>query len=134
MAKKKRSVARARRRADSGRSATGAAARVARKTMQLCRQVGETVDGVLAGSSDDVLRDLQVVNVLPAPDASRMLVNVRPVAVRDGFNPILALTRANEKAAEIRSEVAAAITRKHCPTLTFGLVLDDLTDPSRQLA
>jgi ribosome-binding factor A len=116
------------------RSNTGAAARTARKTLQLCRQVGETIDGVLAASSDDVLRDLQVVNVLPAPDASRMLVNVRPVAIREGFNPIAALTRANDKSAEIRSEVAAAITRKHCPTLTFGLVLDDLTDPSKQHA
>jgi hypothetical protein len=53
----------------------------ARKDLQLCRQVAETLQLVLGDCGDDVLRDLHVVRVVPAPDASQLLV----VEMFDGF-------------------------------------------------
>ena len=98
---------------------TGPAIRNQRKTMQLCRQVGETLDGVLAASEDDTLRDLQVESVVPAPDASRMLVTLRPVAGL--VDPVKAMERLGETAGELRTEVAGAITRRKCPSLLFQI-------------
>ena len=50
-----------------------------RKVCQLCRQVAETLDEVLADCGDGVLRGLRVATVVPYPNASRLLVTVAPV-------------------------------------------------------
>ncbi len=42
-----------------------------RKTLQQCRQVERILTGILEG---DILRDLLVRSVVPAPDSSRLLV------------------------------------------------------------
>ena len=47
-----------------------------RKDLQLCRQVADTLQLALGDCGDDVLRDLHVVRVVPAPDASQLLVIV----------------------------------------------------------
>lgn len=60
-----------RERARSGRSASRSGPSL--KARQLCRQVDETLDAVLAGERDDVLRNLRVVDVTPAPDPGRLL-------------------------------------------------------------
>src|SRR5438309_7840214 len=49
-----------------------------RKALQLSGQVARTLSGLLAESGDDVLRDLLVVSVVPAPTAARLLVTVAP--------------------------------------------------------
>ena len=49
------------------------------KVCQLCRQVAETLDEVLADCGDGVLRGLRVATVMPYPNASRLLVTVAPV-------------------------------------------------------
>ena len=91
----------------------------ARKDLQLCRQVAETLQLVLGDCGDDVLRDLHVVRVVPAPDASQLLVIVgsapgeTPAAARD------VLDRLHAHAAGFRAEVAHAITRKRAPALLF---------------
>lgn len=105
----------------------GAPRRHLRKTLQLCRQVAETIDGVLASSDDDLIRDLQVLSVEPAPDASRLLVTVRPIAPGADYAVIPVLGRLTEFAGEIRSEVAGAITRRKCPNLAFQVTLDPLS-------
>jgi ribosome-binding factor A len=80
----------------------------------------------LADSADDVLRELTVVSVEPAPDVSRLLVSVAPVlAAGRGAGEVSAidvLTRLNAAARWLRSEVASAITRKRAPELMFVIV------------
>src|SRR5205807_2594335 len=49
-----------------------------RKLLQLCGQIGRTLNSVLAWESgDDLLRDLLVESVEPAPDSTRVLVTVQ---------------------------------------------------------
>lgn len=101
--------------------------KAARKARQLCSQVAEALDQVLAGDcSDDLLRDLQVVAVEPAPDASRLLVTVRMPAsapVESLAAPGLILDRLARASGRLRCAVAAAITRKRTPTLGFRLAI-----------
>src|SRR5262245_66214983 len=47
-----------------------------RKVLQLCGQVARTLNGAFADSGDEVLRDLAVVAVTPAPNSTRLLVTV----------------------------------------------------------
>jgi ribosome-binding factor A len=63
--------------------------------------------------------------VTPAPDASRLLVTVAPLPSFDAdrFDAVDVLYRLNRAAGRLRSEVAASITRKHAPVLTYRLAL-----------
>jgi ribosome-binding factor A len=94
-----------------------------RKALQLCGQVERTLASVLAGEcGDDVLRDLVVESVVPAPNASRVLVTVylAPHApVLDAHQVYEHLERARGR---LRREVAAAITRRRVPDLLFRVV------------
>ncbi|MEW4569408.1 ribosome-binding factor A [Tautonia sp. JC769] len=100
----------------SGRSAP----RPSRKAMQLCSQVQRTVEQVILGDLDDeVLRNLCVLAVEPAPDESRLLVTVGPFASNVEINPIQVMEHLGAASAHIRTEVAAAITRRKVPTLVY---------------
>ena len=93
-----------------------------RKTMQLCSQVADTLNQVLNGEcGDEVLGNLQVVSVVPAADASQLLVLVAP-ALADGPVEDLALVRLAAAAGMLCAEVAAAITRRRAPKLLFQFV------------
>ncbi len=49
-----------------------------RKARQLCRQVAETLSQVLSGEcGDEILENLQILAVDPAPDASQLLITVQ---------------------------------------------------------
>jgi ribosome-binding factor A len=76
------------------------------------------LQNVLAESTDAVVQSLQVVNVAPAPDASQLLVIVTPSigAQISADEASAALLRAG---GWLRSEIAAAITRKRVPQLVF---------------
>lgn len=103
-----------------------------RKAHQLGRQVAETLDAVLAGDSrDERLRGLRVVSVTPAPDASRLLVTVAPRNPLDleRLDPSEALARLARAEGWLRTEVAAAVTRRKVPTLTFQLALPGPEQP-----
>src|SRR5437763_13348583 len=52
-----------------------------RKLLQLCGQVERTLNGALADSADEVLRDLVVVAVTPAPNSTRLLVTLAPTGM-----------------------------------------------------
>lgn len=94
-----------------------------RKARQLGRQVAETLDAVLAGDSrDEVLSGLRVVSAAPAPDASHLLVTVAPRGPLDG-DPAEILARLANASGWLRTEVAAAVTRRKAPVLTFRVVL-----------
>jgi hypothetical protein len=77
----------------------------------------------LAGEcDDDVLRDLTVESVTPAPNASRLLVCVALPPARPGERapaPHAVLERLSMHNARLRRCVASAITRKRAPELTF---------------
>jgi ribosome-binding factor A len=101
----------------------GSRARPRHKARQLCQQVLEVLDGLLAGqSSDPFLQDLAVVDVEPAPDASRLLVTVTPRAPDIPPDPALFLASLGRASGWLRAEVAVAITRKRAPLLAFRVV------------
>ena len=94
--------------------------RSGRKAQQLCAQVADTLQQLLGGESgDEILQALCLIEVSPAPDASQMLVVVGRAL---GAAPLreeevqAALGRAS---GWLRSEIAAAITRKRTPRLVF---------------
>ena len=90
------------------------------KAMQLCRQVAEALDALFAG--DPTLCDLAVVEVRPAPDASRLLATVAPRDPATPADPAPILAALDRAAGRLRAEVAASITRKRAPLLAFRLV------------
>lgn len=99
-----------------------------RKAQQLCRQVAETIDQILAGElGDAALNNLRVSGVAPAPDASRLLVSL--VAVNDDvpFDQLATEQRLAAVTGLLRSAVAAAITRRKAPNLSFVVICPNST-------
>lgn len=94
-----------------------------RKTMQLCRQVAETLDQVLsAETGDDVLSQLRVVDARPAPDTSRLLITLQVDCPDSELDWALIQRRLAHAQGHLRCEVAAAITRRKTPVLVFNVV------------
>lgn len=88
----------------------------------LCQQVQEALQAGLAGATREEALDLiEGLLVQPAPDASRLRVEVL-VGGADDIAPVqAALGRAK---GWLRSAVAAAIHRKRCPELEFVVAED----------
>lgn len=82
-----------------------------------------TLDEVLAECGDPELQGLHVANVVPFPDASRLLVTVMPVDGLPGAKiaPVAVLKHLERASGHLRYEVAAAVTRKRAPTLLYRL-------------
>ena len=97
----------------------GPRVKVPRKTLQLCGQVAQTVEVVLAEQPDDVLRNLHVIRAEPAPDESRVLVTVGPLTPDALFDPGAVIAHLHAATVRLRTEVAAAITRRKAPALAF---------------
>jgi len=93
-----------------------------RKAQQLCHQVADTLSLVLNGEFGEELRDLRIVSVTPAPDASQLLVLVAPAVAGSAAEPQVVLARLAAAAGSLRSEVAWAITRRRAPKLLFQFV------------
>ncbi len=95
-----------------------------RKTQQLCQQVERTLSLVLSGEfSDEVLLSLIVESVIPAPNASQLLVTVSVASGQeDTVNSSVVLERLEQVTGRLRSEVARSITRKRAPGLKFRVV------------
>ena len=102
---------------------TGRHSLQSRKSKQLCRQVAETLDLVLSDSVDDVLRDLHVVYVEPAPYSSRLLVTLLTDAGCDAPDLRVILERLHAHAGRLRCEVAASIHRRRTPVLLFRVIV-----------
>ena len=97
-----------------------------RKTLQLCREARRTLSAVLAGEcDDDVLRELTVLSVVPAPNAGRLLVTVA-LPPSAGAPAEEVLRRLLGVSGRLRSEVAAAVSRRKTPELAFRVVTDPL--------
>ena len=93
-----------------------------RKAQQLCHQVADTLSLVLSSEFGDELGDLQIVGVTPAPDASQLLVLVAPAVAGTSIDAEVVLARLAAVGGRLRSEVAAAITRRRAPKLIFQFV------------
>ncbi len=79
---------------------------------------------MLASQPDEVLQSLAVHCVEPAPDTTRLLVTVGvEPALGTTVDPIDALERLDRASGRIRSEVAAAITRRRTPVLSFRFAI-----------
>jgi ribosome-binding factor A len=99
-----------------------------RRDRQLCRQVFETLSYVLSSvSHDEVLEDLVVREVVPAPDASRLLVIVCPFAARDRCDPVEALQHLHQAVGGLRAEIARSISRRKVPDLVFCVIVDGVS-------
>ncbi len=73
----------------------------------------------LSTIEDDLLLDVWVSGVTPAPDAARLAVLIR---APEGADPGKIKERLERVSGYLRSEVAQAITRKRAPTLTFEIL------------
>ena len=94
-----------------------------RKAKQLCRQVADTLSLVLAGDGrDELLGCLQVQSVVPAPNASRLLVTVTADLGEQVVDTQQVLDRLAVQMGRLRAEVAASINRKRVPLLLFQVV------------
>ena len=104
-------------------SGPGTHGRPERKVCQLCRQVAETLDEVLADCGDGVLRGLRVASVVPYPNASRLLVTVAPVDGRmaPDAGPKVVMEHLERASGHLRYEIATAVTRKRAPLLVYWL-------------
>ncbi len=80
------------------------------KALQLCRQVQRAL--TMATSAEDVSVD----GVEPMGSAAQLLVRV---GVPRSASPAAVVARLNGRAPQLRAAVAAAISRKRVPTLTF---------------
>jgi ribosome-binding factor A len=89
-----------------------------RKALQLCRQVERTLTVALEG---ELLRDLTVEAVVPAPDSSRLLITLRyhgPDTVKTAeLHDALHASHA-----KLRGEIAADLHRRKTPDFTFHVM------------
>jgi len=95
------------------------------RTASLCAQARRAIESALCGCADERLDGLYVEDVSPAPNASRLLVVLRGSSDIDAEEVRDALAGAEGL---LRSEVAAAITRKRTPRLAFVLLRPDEVD------
>jgi ribosome-binding factor A len=103
------------------------APRVDRKTLQLCRQIADTLNYVLGGElNDDLLRNVYVDSVQPAPDASRLMVSVALIDPSDQTPADRILHRLGLWSPRIRSEVAHSIHRRKTPELSYCVVRPEM--------
>ena len=97
---------------------------VNRKALQLAAQVERTLVQVFAGEcADDVLCDLRVEAVRPAPDSAHLMVMLSPGDRGSSLESIL--EHLGRVSGRLRRDVAAAIHRKKAPELSFRVVQRD---------
>ena len=116
------------------------------KAKRICRQVAETLDQVLSGETgDDILRNLRVESVVPAPDSSRLFVTLRPRLVSGGVRSQRRRTEARQlhRTSALRScrsdyasQDARLIFPRHSPRLfvyprTSTMTVPRKTQPRR---
>jgi ribosome-binding factor A len=93
-----------------------------RKALQLCGQVRDALGAILPVLADEVLQNLTVVSVEPAPHAGRLRVTVAVPSPADATDRTAAVEHLGRAAGLIRREVAAAVHRRKAPELTFEVV------------
>lgn len=98
-----------------GRDSAGR--RAEQKARQLCRQVQRALNLALAErGADPHLEQLYIEDVTPAPGCGHLLVHFLAPSDRTLSDVLVSLGR---ETPWLRAQVAAAITRKHAPELSF---------------
>ena len=93
------------------------------KTAALCKQVRRIISLTLSGEcGDPLLQELIVDEVLPAPNASRLLVRVMLRARPAGLTLADVLQRLAMVEGLLRARVGESIARKRTPELTFDVI------------
>ena len=92
-----------------------------KKSLQLCRQVACCLNLVLGDCDDPVMQLMSVIDVIPAPDSSRLLVTLAADCQPIDFDHDHVLARATLQLPRLRNEIAQAIHRKRVPNLTLRL-------------
>lgn len=93
--------------------------RTGRKTRQLCEQVRESLQGILAGSADEVLQGLVVMAVEPAPHTGRLMVTVAVSQPADATDRLTTRDHLAKAIVYLRLQVAGCIHRRKAPELVF---------------
>jgi len=102
-----------------------------RKLRQLCRQVERALSCALGDEgAGDVLLELVVHDVLPWPNASRLLVAVAPSAPDAAIDRDRILEHLDAQRGALREVVADAIHRKRTPELCFEVFAPPSADQS----
>ena len=89
------------------------------KDLQVCRQVFDALTYALAELDDPLIDELVLSSVMPAPSAARVLVTFVPS--HGGIDLDAAHARLLEAAPDLREEVAAEVSRRRVPELTFRI-------------
>jgi ribosome-binding factor A len=96
------------------------------KTAALCKQVRRALSMALAGDcADELLQSLVVDEVLPAPNASRLLVRIILRASGGAVSIPHVLQRLEQVRGLLRARIGEAIVRKRTPELAFDIILFD---------
>lgn len=93
-----------------------------RKAAQLCAQVRRALDYGLSEALSESTLDAYIMDVVPAPNTSHLMVLVQPASAMDeaGLRSLQeAIMRCSGK---LRSMVAESIHRRKTPTLSFQVV------------
>ena len=93
-----------------------------RKVFQLCRQVESTLHLTL--NEGDPYLELEVIDVVPAPDSKRMLVIVQPAmgtSIQSATDAEAMMACLRKQVPRLRAEIARSINRRKTPTLIFEL-------------
>jgi len=93
----------------------------ARALGPLCREVERTLAYALAAAGDARLRDLMVICVTPAPNATRLAVLVAPPHPVDADEARELLAHHDQARGRLRAELASVLQRKRTPELAFTL-------------
>jgi ribosome-binding factor A len=93
-----------------------------RKALQLCRQIEQALNLLLPDCGEELLRDLLVAAVVPAPDSTRVLVTLCSTPAGEAIDQGAVLNALQRAKALLRREVAAAIHRWKVPELTFRVI------------
>lgn len=92
------------------------------KAKQLCRQVAETIDQVLAGETNDELLRASRGGRGAGTDASRVLVTLHADCQPAEFDREAIEAALAQRQGQLRCAVAAAITRRKAPSLLFSVL------------
>ena len=108
---------------DSGRDGARGGHKPDYHTQALCKQVRRAVSMALAGEcADEVLQGLVVDEVMPAPNASRLLVRVFLRSREGGAGVVEVLERLARVQGALRARVGECIVRKRTPELVFNVI------------
>lgn len=90
-------------------------------TQAFCKQVQRTLSTVLSGEcSDMLLQDLQVLAVLPAPNAGNLMIVVSPRTMQVTMMDVL--ERLERVTPLLRARIAQESTRKKTPQLSYQVL------------